>query len=326
MSDFFDVENAMARGYHNQKIDPPTLVYHDSAHSIVFRDHLRRQSSYSQQPLDRKHGRSLSIGSSHSGRNLDETEKGDETPSDTGSVSSGGTGTWTDNNGAIQLRSNDHGSSPIIIITANVAPHIEPLEPLPLTATDEFQPVLSSNAQEESKSHLLSSAERNVVTRLQKEQCVVKTIRNQDWSEFLQRFKKVNSDSILSMDNLPYNTFKTSTSLLPSGGFKMRCYGSSREYSHGVIFALPESNQTISDTDRSDPWCWPSGYSAKTEFNIDDNGNLINGRNEALVTLEKLRKMNHSFINDTDYGKLILPQYFENLHDNELVIDSLGVL
>ena len=48
-------------------------------------------------------------------------------------------------------------------------------------------------------------------------------------------------------------------------------------------------------------WSWPSGYSAKTEFNIDDYGNLINGREEALVSLSGLRKMNNSYLHDKDY-------------------------
>lgn len=86
----------------------------------------------------------------------------------------------------------------------------------------------------------------------------------------------------------------------------MRCYGSSREYSHGVVFALPENFPGYKGEDDAAKhervWCWPSGYSAKTEFNIDHYGNLMNGREEALVSLEQLRKMNHSFIYDTDYG------------------------
>lgn len=56
-------------------------------------------------------------------------------------------------------------------------------------------------------------------------------------------------------------------------------------------------------------WSWPSGYSAKTEFNIDDHGNLINGREEALVPLSGMRQMNHSYVHDKDYvvgGRLVV--------------------
>ena len=42
----------------------------------------------------------------------------------------------------------------------------------------------------------------------------------------------------------------------------------------------------------------------KTEFNIDMRGNLINGREEALVSLAGLRKLNQSYLHDEDYGKL----------------------
>lgn len=72
----------------------------------------------------------------------------------------------------------------------------------------------------------------------------------------------------------------------------------------GVIFALPDdySNETEDEAaDKTRTWSWPSGYSAKTEFNINDRGELINGRQEALVPLSGLRKMNHSYLHDNDY-------------------------
>ena len=37
------------------------------------------------------------------------------------------------------------------------------------------------------------------------------------------------------------------------------------------------------------------------EFNIDHNGNLTNGREEALVPLSGMRKMNHAYLYDKDY-------------------------
>jgi hypothetical protein len=87
----------------------------------------------------------------------------------------------------------------------------------------------------------------------------------------------------------------------------MRCFGSTNEYPVGVMFALPSAfaNDESEDASakRTRTWSWPSGYSAKTEFNIDRNGNLINGREEALVPLSGLRKMNHSYLHDTDYRK-----------------------
>ena len=85
----------------------------------------------------------------------------------------------------------------------------------------------------------------------------------------------------------------------------MRCFGSTNEYPVGVVFALPVAFPKDESQDaaakRTNTWSWPSGYSAKTEFNIDRNGHLINGREEALVPLSGLRKMNHSYLHDTDY-------------------------
>ncbi len=116
----------------------------------------------------------------------------------------------------------------------------------------------------------------------------------------------------------------------------MRCFGSTSEYAIGVVFALPTAHRrrrrrhpsrrphddddnddapssNFSDEDdeakRTLTWAWPSGYSAKTEFNIDDDGRLINGREDALVSLSELRDMNRSYLHDADYvvgGRLVV--------------------
>ena len=57
---------------------------------------------------------------------------------------------------------------------------------------------------------------------------------------------------------------------------------------------------------KSHTWCWPSGYAAKTEYNISPYGELINGRKEALVTFNSLRENNHAYLYEKDYGKLKL--------------------
>jgi hypothetical protein len=92
----------------------------------------------------------------------------------------------------------------------------------------------------------------------------------------------------------------------PSYGKKMRCFGSTKEFTTGVVFSLierfPPGTTEEEEARRTNTWSWPSGYSAKTEFNIDDRGNLINGRQEALVSLEQLRQMNHTYLHETDYG------------------------
>jgi len=87
--------------------------------------------------------------------------------------------------------------------------------------------------------------------------------------------------------------------------YASRCFGSNHEYAVGVIFALPDDHSNTETEDeaakKTKTWSWPSGYSAKTEFNINDRGELINGRQEALVPLSGLRNMNHSYLHDKDY-------------------------
>ena len=132
--------------------------------------------------------------------------------------------------------------------------------------------------------------------------------------EKINKYKASNTGAV-------YNSFYTSLSILPSCGLKMRCYGSTREYPFGVIFALPqvyeggdgegigegmgESKGESEDeaAKRTNSWSWPAGYAAKTEFNIGRDGDLMNGRDDALVSISHLRKMNHSYIYDRDYGK-----------------------
>lgn len=85
----------------------------------------------------------------------------------------------------------------------------------------------------------------------------------------------------------------------------MRCYGSTKEYRIGVVFALPKlfGNETEEDAAmRTHTWSWPSGYSAKTEFNMCSQGKLINGRQEALVNLTGLRRHNRTYLENEDYG------------------------
>ena len=87
----------------------------------------------------------------------------------------------------------------------------------------------------------------------------------------------------------------------------MRCFGSHKDFALPTVpHSCPgggdgeeESEEEAAKRTRT----WPSGYSAKTEFNIDNRGNLINGREEALVLLNGLRKMNHAYLNDEDYGE-----------------------
>ena len=188
----------------------------------------------------------------------------------------------------------------------------------------------------------MSLVERNVAEMLLKQRCVIKTVKNSDLTSFIQKFpvlvdkgqkpkrwlhpvdfkvatkmERINKyreidgsgDANGNGIDATFHSFFTSVSLLPPLGLKMRCYGSTREYTAGVVFALPNSNSKDGDIDtaaeRSHSWAWPSGYAAKTEFNISARGELINGRKESLVSISRLRSNNHSYIYDTDYGAYI---------------------
>ena len=206
------------------------------------------------------------------------------------------------------------------MVVANFQPVIEPLEALELNAKHVFEPLVDG----EDGFSELTNAEREVVEMLKLEKAVVKTVRNQDWTSFLNKFKpegsegkgerlpgpgerrnKADDSNGDDSERFPFNSFVTSTSLLPSCAKKMRCFGSTNEYATGAVFALPSSFPNDASEDdaakRTRTWSWPSGYSAKTEFNIDHHGNLINGREEALVPLSQMRQMNHSYLNDTNY-------------------------
>jgi len=343
-------------------IPQAVLVYHESAHSIVFRDHLRRQQSAirrtsfhmensnhpspDQQQLRKQNTQPVtdssappsrapstilevsesdmgyesggSRGSSHSGRS----------DSESSSVTSGGSGSRRNRksrNGLPKLPKKKSNASPNMqpVVIANFQPVVEPLESLDLNASNEFEPLFDADPYEENHALEMSNAELEVVELLKNEQAVVKTIRNADWTAFLQKFKpsedgvsgthehhpaqrqhKESNEKKKSGD-YPYNSFVTSTSILPSCGKKMRCFGSTNEYAVGVVFAMPKAfPEDASENDaakRTRTWSWPSGYSAKTEFNIDHHGNLINGREEALVPLSGMRKMNYSYLHETDY-------------------------
>lgn len=288
----------------------------------------------------------------------------------------------TDNNKATKPDNVHQQPQPTIVI-ANFQPIIEPLEPLHLHSSNIYESLLHATPEQillqqldeqgddSEGGEILTEYECEVIEMLKQEKAVVKTIRNSDWTTFIQKFIPVNNSNgnneemvkngdngnstIMAMmgmrkphpaerkeqhDNslsqsrplLHYNSFITSTSLLPSNGKKMRCFGSTNDYTVSVVFALPTTftqpkqqqqhhgnyhhNDTNDDESvleddaarRTLTWSWPSGYSAKTEYNINENGNLINGRYEALVSISTLRQLNHAYLFDTDYivgGRLV---------------------
>ncbi|CAL1162060.1 unnamed protein product, partial [Cladocopium goreaui] len=102
---------------------------------------------------------------------------------------------------------------------------------------------------------------------------LVKSVRNTDWLELI---RKLNGDG---------NVFRTSVSLPPPGAVKMRLFGEPRTNCAGLVWDR-------SQVDLSEAYIWPSGYVAKTEFNLTHKGELVNGRSSALVTIDRLVECN----------------------------------
>lgn len=190
-------------------------------------------------------------------------------------------------------------------------PFINPLPPLELGPNEEFQPLLESI--DDSNKEAWTAAERDVVHRLEQQQAVVKTIKNSEWPGLLQRFlhcqPRQRGRDEQHQDRMgegsSFNSFVTSTSLLPPNGLKMRCYGSNTQYTTGIVFALPTNfssqQQEAEEVEQTETWAWPAGYAAKTEFNVDGRGKLINGRKEALVPLSVIRSYNEDYIHKKEY-------------------------
>lgn len=182
---------------------------------------------------------------------------------------------------------------------------IDPLPKLPLTPYDKFPPLTHNYTAQDFTD--LNPQEQQIVSLLQNQAAVVKTVKNSEWSSFLRRF-------------VIEKSFRTSTTLLPPKGQKMRCYGSTKEYTVGVVFHLPEvgnsSNTAYAneqeeqdEMERTNTWCWPSGYAAKTEFNVDKHETLTHGRKEALLPIKMLREYNQSYVRDCDHwigGRLVV--------------------
>ena len=379
----------------DRPLPPALLVYHESARSIVFRDHLRRQANStslqsnqaiistesSQSVGDARPRAPLDRATASAGRKvpgLPEHEAGDEggaeSDSSYGSRSSQGS-KGSKGNKRSSRRSNPRrrkqsiagssvGKGEVMninrqlpqstgvdtkheVLIGGIAPVIDPLALLELGPNDEFEPLLEADPRNTNIWSTMSKSEQEVVEALRDGYAVVKTTKNSDWAAFLGRFSVPVVDRRLDRskheDRPPsksdengaspykFNSFVTSTTLLPAYGEKMRCYGSTNQYTAGVIFILPRSypdGDTEEDAvKRTRTWAWPAGYSAKTEFNIDHRGSLINGREEALVSLDSLRRRNHSYLNDEDHevGGRVIKGGLQVVPYNEVYVRVGGV-
>jgi hypothetical protein len=200
--------------------------------------------------------------------------------------------------------------------------HMKPLPQLELGPQQDFEALLQYLSSSDNDNTDWTTAEQEVYTLLMNQQACVKTIKNSEWPSFLKRFQDgvkkektrfptQHDDIAPSNDGLPFNSFVTSTTLLPELGKKMRCYGSLHAYPVGVVFALPDYSSSQEKekeaTTSTKTWAWPPGYAAKTEFNIE-RGQLINGREEGLVSLHQMRAYNHDYVYKQDHvigGRLI---------------------
>ena len=146
-----------------------------------------------------------------------------------------------------------------------------------------FRPLLSVTAPS------TSPAAERVLDLLSTQRAVLKTMKDDElcWSTICRRLSSGSA-------------FHTSTSLPPDRGKSMKLYGTLREFPCGLIFELPEdlSDEAHRPDARKPPnvYSWNSGYSAKTEFNMDSRGNLFNGREEALTTIAELRAANQEYL------------------------------
>ena len=300
------------RRHHSEgELPPPVLVFHESARSIVFRDHLRRAAEAEDKHLRAESSRD-DVGASPSihrnAHTASEREKeiSKELEADWNALSN----LFGDAGGPAHTKDD---SSRLSVEIQGFQPNIVPLPHLQLGSNDEFRPLLESDATHTFQQW--TDAEKEVVRLLETQRAVVKTIKNSEWTSFLHRFQTPHQprghfpDDHTDIppshpEDFPFNSFVTSTTLLPAGGRKMRCYGNPSNYTTGVVFALPgftsveEETAAVQDTRT---WSWPSGYSAKTEFNIDSHGRLINGRQEALVPLSTLRDYNHDYLTKSEY-------------------------
>jgi hypothetical protein len=313
-------------------LPPPLLVYHESARSIVFRDHLRRAADVEQA---HNHNEPKQSPDTDTQQYNDHEHCSEDLSTELSAMNAlfgdpqGGAGGFMNERIAIQ----------------GFTPNIVPFPHLELGPNDQFEPLMDSDNRQE-----WTQAEMEVVEMLENEKAVVKTIKNNDWTEFLHRFKAPrppkgsypdDHNDIPSHEGFPFNSFVTSTTILPSGGKKMRCFGAAAVYTTGVVFGLPkfkneeaenkatEATRTVGSNKAtkcrkcrvmgveilhflfhsiSFQWSWPSGYSAKTEFNIDSHGKLINGRLEALTPFSTLRQYNDDYLHKEDHmiaGRLI---------------------
>jgi hypothetical protein len=126
----------------------------------------------------------------------------------------------------------------------------------------------------------MKSGNLRIIELLNDQQALIKVVNDKDWNSFMQR---VSASEDLCM--------ATSTSLLPPRGRFMRLFSQANRACGGVIWDISADCYGSCTFQNQQYFAWPSGYYAKTEFNLI-GGKLKNGRDQHLVTIEQLRQQN----------------------------------
>jgi hypothetical protein len=271
-------------------LPPPVLVYHESARSIVFRDHIRRaydaaeEAAFQLQKQGKNGTKHVSFLSERAPSSMEDTVFAMRPRSFSMSEryihedpSFGAELSEMSNLFGAPEGLNDSLRSVSSIEIQGFQPTIDPLPQLELGQSDEFEPLLESD--ESRQEQFWTDAEKQVCNMLQNQRAVVKTVKNSEWTDFLHRFKNPlpprnkyptykHNDIGPHGTDFPFNSFVTSTTLLPRGCKKMRAFGAPATYTTGVVFGLPTFDNDQAEQDsaaETKTWGWPSGYSAKTE-------------------------------------------------------------
>lgn len=130
------------------------------------------------------------------------------------------------------------------------------------------------------------SSDLRIHELFRRQHALVKTVKNHDWLLLV-------SNLVDSGDK----EFRTSFSLPPTTGCDMNLFGNVAKGCAGFVV---DRNAL----DLQTAFIWPSGYSAKTEHNLEE-GNLLRGRSERLCDFADLEEANRTLTYTEPYtGKL----------------------
>jgi hypothetical protein len=299
-SSHFSITGMSASSSKQGDLPPPVLVYHESARSIVFRDHVRRACDVAEEQAS-KYGTPVGT-TRHASFLTDVAQPSKEEKVNSILMKPRSLSEYyvhedpmlsSDLTELSNLFGASEGFTASMRSLGSVEiqgfqPHVVPLPQLKLGYKDEFESLLEAPESQQEQSW--TEGEKYVVALLRGQRAVVKTIKNSEWTSFLHRFKSprlfrgnhpTNKNDIGPHGEFPFNSFVTPTTLLPAGGKKMRCYGIPASYTTGVVFALPsfESNEEEEEAaNQTQTWSWPSGYSAKTEVRLSEDEKYVLNR------------------------------------------------